>query len=79
MSAKSGRHHGAATSDANTIRLFREKPTEAGALDAVFTNLDRQLKERGHLAMDGQIVDTTLVAAPKKRNTAPEKDTIKSV
>ena len=45
----------------------------------MFTNLDRQLKERGYLAMDGQIVDTTLVAAPKQRNTAPEKDAIKSV
>ena len=29
----------------------------------------RQLKERGYLAMGGQIVDATLVAAPKQRNT----------
>ena len=60
---------GAPTPDANTIRLFREKLTEAGALDAVFTDFDRQLKERGYLAMGGQIVDATLVAAPKQRNT----------
>lgn len=32
---------GVATPDANTIRLFREKLTEAGALDAVFTDFDR--------------------------------------
>ena len=69
---------GAATPDANTIRLFREKLTEAGALDAVFTDFDRQLKERGYLAMGGQIVDATLVAAPKQRNTAAEKDAIKA-
>jgi transposase, IS5 family len=68
---------GAATPDANTIRLFREKLTEAGALDAVFADFDRQLKERGYLAMGGQIVDATLVAAPKQRNTALEKDAIK--
>ena len=28
--------------------------------------------------MGGQIVDATLVAAPKQRNTAPEKDAIKA-
>ena len=68
---------GAPTPDANTIRLFREKLTEAGALDAVFTDFDRQLKDRGDLAMGGQIVDATLVAAPKPRNTEPEKAAIK--
>jgi IS5 family transposase len=68
---------GAATPDANTIRLFREKLTEAGALDRVFADFDRQLKERGYLAMGGQIVDATLVAAPKQRNTEPEKAAIK--
>jgi transposase, IS5 family len=69
---------GAATPDANTIRLFREKLTEAGALDVLFADFDRQLKECGYLAMGGQIVDATLVAAPKQRNTAPEKDAIKA-
>ena len=68
---------GVPTPDANTIRLFREKLTEAGALDAVFADFDRQLKERGDLAMGGQIVDATLVAAPKQRNTEPEKAAIK--
>ena len=63
--------------DANTIRLFREKLTEAGALEALFADFDRQLKERGYLAMGGQIVDATLVAAPKQRNTQAEKAAIK--
>jgi hypothetical protein len=69
---------GAPTPDANTIRLFREKLTEVGALDMVFADFDRQLKERGYLAMGGQIVDATLVAAPKQRNTTPEKEAIKA-
>lgn len=68
---------GAPTPDANTIRLFREKLTEAGALDTLFTDFDRQLKEWGYLAMGGQIVDATLVAAPKQRNTDTEKSAIK--
>lgn len=68
---------GAATPDANTIRLFREKLTEAGALETLFAAFDQELKERGYLAMGGQIVDATLVAAPKQRNTQTEKEAIK--
>ena len=68
---------GAATPDANTIRMFRERLTNAGALDKVFTDFDRQLKARGYLPMGGQIVDATLVAAPKQRNTEAEKAAVK--
>ena len=39
---------GVATPDANTIRIFRERLTNAGALDPLFANLDRQLKARGY-------------------------------
>jgi IS5 family transposase len=68
---------GAVTPDENTIRLFREKLMRAGALDALFAAFDRQLRTRGYLPMGGQIVDATLVAAPKQRNTAAEKAAIK--
>jgi IS5 family transposase len=69
---------GAVTPDENTIRLFREKLTRAGAIDALFAAFDRQLRDRGYLPMGGQIVDATLVAAPKQRNTSVEKDAIKA-
>jgi IS5 family transposase len=68
---------GAPTPDANTIRLFRERLTQAGALDLLFADFDRQLKERGYLPIGGQIVDATLVAAPKQRNSEPEKAAVK--
>lgn len=68
---------GAATPDANTIRMFRERLTNAGALDTLFGDFDRQLKERGYLPMGGQIVDATLVAAPKQRNTEAERMAVK--
>ena len=55
---------GATTPDANTIRMFRERLTAAGAFDTVFADFDRQLKERGYLPMGGQIVDATLVRHP---------------
>ena len=38
---------GAVTPDGNTIRLFREKLTRAGAINALFTAFDRPLRERG--------------------------------
>jgi len=64
---------GAATPDANTIRLFREKLTEAGALDAVFADFDRQLKERGYLAMGGQIVDARWWLRPSSATPRPRR------
>ena len=69
---------GAPTPDENTIRLFREKLIRAKALDTLFAAFDRQLRTRGYLPMGGQIVDATLVAAPKQRNTAAEKAAIKA-
>ncbi len=69
---------GAATPDENTIRLFREKLTRAGTIDTLFTTFDRSLRERGYLPMGGQIVDATLVAAPKQRNSAAEGQAIKA-
>jgi transposase, IS5 family len=69
---------GAPTPDANTIRLFREKLTEAGALRVLFDAFDHRLRSTGYLAMGGQIVDATLVAAPKQRNTQDEKEAIKA-
>jgi hypothetical protein len=36
------------------------------------------LRQAGYIAMSGQIVDSSLVAAPKQRNTKEEKDEIKA-
>ncbi|MEJ7935385.1 hypothetical protein WG907_14110 [Sphingobium sp. AN558] len=41
--------------DANTFRLFCKKLTEAGALDAVFADFGRQLKERGYNAAKSKV------------------------
>jgi IS5 family transposase len=63
--------------DAKTIWLFREVLTEAGVIDKLFSVFDAQLTESGYLAMSGQIIDATLVAAPRQRNTDAEKQAIK--
>jgi IS5 family transposase len=63
--------------DANTIWTFREALTKAGAIERLFTLYDRQLRARGYLAMSGQLVDASIVAAPKQRNTKAEKQAIR--
>lgn len=63
--------------DATTIWLFRERLVKAGAIDKLFARFDALLKDRGYLAMGGQIIDATVVPAPKQRNTEEEKTAIK--
>ena len=63
--------------DARTIWLFREKLTRAGAIESLFARFDAALRASGFMAMSGQIVDATLVAAPRQRNTEDEKKAIK--
>jgi len=64
--------------DAKTIWLFREHLTQAGAVENLFARFDKHLSKAGYLAMGGQIVDATVVAAPKQRNTDDEKADIKA-
>jgi len=68
---------GAPTPDENTIRLFRNKLTETGTLKQVMKAFDWQLKKKGYIPMGGQIVDASLVPAPKQRNTEDEKAAVK--
>ena len=66
-----------AVPDANKIWAFREALKKADALDALFARFDMALRASGFLAMSGQIVDATIVAAPKQRNTLEEKKAIR--
>jgi transposase, IS5 family len=63
--------------DAKTIWLFRELLVEAKAIDKLFALFDRRVEEKGYLAMGGQIIDATIVEAPKQRNSEGEKRDIK--
>ncbi|MBV9530625.1 MAG: IS5 family transposase [Bradyrhizobium sp.] len=64
--------------DATTIWLFREQLTRSGALAQLFARFDRLLRERGYLAMGGQIVDATVIEARKPRLTRDEKATLRA-
>ena len=63
--------------DANTIWTFREALTRAGAIQRLFDLFDRELRAQGYLAMSGQLVDASIVSAPKQRTTRAEKQAIK--
>jgi IS5 family transposase len=68
---------GGPTPDENTIRHFRNRMTETGTFKRVMKAFDWQLHKKGYIPMSGQIVDATLVPAPKQRNTEDEKEAIK--
>jgi IS5 family transposase len=73
-----GLRPGDAVPDANTLWDFREALIKAKALDRLFAKLDEAISKAGYLAMGGQIIDATLVAAPRQRNSDGEKDAIKA-
>lgn len=64
--------------DENTLWDFLEALIAAKALDKAFAQLDKAISAAGYLPMGGQIIDATLVAAPRQRNTDKEKQAIKA-
>jgi len=72
-----------AVPDANTIWTFREALTRATidgkpAIEMLFRAYEASLAQAGFLAMGGQIIDASIVAAPKQHNTAGEKADLKA-
>lgn len=63
--------------DARTIWLYRETLTKAGAIETLFERFDAHLKEQGYLAMGGQMIDASIIEAPRQRNTDEEKEALK--
>ena len=63
--------------DRTTIWLFREALVTAGAMEGLFARFDAELKDRGYFALGGQIIDASIVEAPKQRLTREEKRRIR--
>ena len=63
--------------DAKTIWLYREQLTRAGAIERLFQRFNRTLRDRGVLAMGGQILDAPVVQARPARLTTEEKAAIR--
>jgi IS5 family transposase len=64
--------------DATALWLFREKPADAGPMEKLFDRFDQHLAAQGYLARGGQMIDGTIVAVPKQRNSRDENETVKS-
>jgi len=68
---------GARVPDAKTIWLFREQLREVELIEMLFARFDAHLAARGFAARKGQIIDASIVAAPRQRNTREENRQIK--
>ena len=64
--------------DARTIWLFREQLKEFKLVEKLFADFDRYLAESGFEAKKGQIIDASIAAAPKQRNSREENKQIKN-
>jgi transposase len=64
--------------DARTIWAVRERLVKANAIERLFARFDQAIRAAGYIPMSGQIVDASLVAAPKQRNSEEEKQAIKA-
>jgi transposase, IS5 family len=64
--------------DATTVWLFREALSKANLVKALFDRFDGYLNAKGYIARGGQIVDATIVSAPKQHNTREENEAIKA-
>ncbi|CAI08929.1 putative transposase, fragment [Aromatoleum aromaticum EbN1] len=61
--------------DRTTVWTFENRIGEAGA-KALFDGVSAQLLKKGFIARGGQIIDATLVPAPKQHNRRGEKELI---
>ena len=67
-----------AVPDAKTLWPYREALAKAGAVEGLFNLFDGNLKAKGYLAMGGQIIDATIVPAPRQRNSRDDNALIKA-
>jgi IS5 family transposase len=63
--------------DEKTIWTFRQQLGKLDLTEQLFADFDTYLRMTGYEAKRGQIVDASIVPAPKQRNTREENKTIK--
>jgi transposase, IS5 family len=64
--------------DGTTLWLFREKLAKAGLIEKLFEQFGRHLEAKGYIARGGQMVDATIVAVPKQRNSREDNEAVKA-
>ena len=72
-----GLYPGSAVPDARTVWLFREQLKELELVDELFAELALQIDTAGFVSRQGQIIDASIVEAPRQRNRRDENEAIK--
>lgn len=60
------------------VQYSTPKHMRARAIDNLFARFERYLARSGYLAKGGQIIDATIIQAPKQHNNQDEKEAIKA-
>jgi IS5 family transposase len=63
--------------DRTTIWTFKERLIEAGASESIFEAVNRQLSMQGYIARCGQMIDASIVPAPKQSIRKDEKEMVR--
>ena len=63
--------------DRTTIWTFKERLIQAGASESVFEAVNRQLSKHGYIARGGQMIDASIVQAPKQSLSKEEKTLVR--
>jgi transposase, IS5 family len=72
-----GLRHSSQIPDRTTVWTFKERLIKADASDTLFDAVNRELDKHGYIARCGQIIDATLVPAPRQQIDKDEKALIK--
>jgi IS5 family transposase len=64
--------------DGTSLWLFREALAKAGLIEKLFECFGQHLEAQGYIARGGQMVDATIVAVPKQRNSREENEAVKA-
>ena len=63
--------------DRTTIWTFKERLIAAGASESIFDAVNRQLAKHGYIARGGQMIDASIVPAPKQSIGKEEKEIVR--
>ena len=62
--------------DRTTIWTFKERLILAGASESIFDAVNKQLSKHGYIARGGQMIDASIVQAPKQSLSKEEKELV---
>jgi len=63
--------------DEKTVWAFREKLTNSGLVEEIFSQFTKYLESKGLIMNEGKMVDASFTLAPRQRNTRDENKKIK--